>query len=152
MKKSCYGLLALAVLYLVGCGSSSGGGGTITITPATLAGTWHNVSLRQDGGATVTCPGTLNPGGSNSDTCGANDHFTFTALGSFNYAKASGTSSGTYTVSGNTITISLTVENGVAQNPAKVVTAHLTLTSTTITVRPIESGAETGETLTFTKV
>ena len=151
MKKSCYSILALAALYLAGCGSSGSGSGGGGGNNATLVASWHEISLRQDGGATVNCPGTVDLGGGNTDTCGANDAATFSSTGNITLSDAGGTQSGTYSLSGNNLTLTINVKNGAVLSPPKVETAHITVSPTTLTVRPLKNGVEDGETLTFNK-
>jgi hypothetical protein len=137
----------VALVALTGCGSSSNGG---NISAASLVGTWNDTSLGAAGQTTVNCPGTLTSGGS-TNTCTAGDHITFNSDGTFTQVSSPDTTSGTYSVSGNTITLVTTVKNGVIQTPAKTQTAILVFTGTTaLTAFPTSS--TTGQFFVFTKV
>ncbi|MEP6754846.1 MAG: lipocalin family protein [Chthonomonadales bacterium] len=140
-------LFAVAGLVIIaGCGSSSGGNQN-----AVVLGTWIQATIAQDGSSTLRCPANLVVGGAIVDSCGTNDTIVFNANGTFTQTVIAGSSSGTYNASGNTLTLTYTIKNGVTQNPALIRVAHFTVTNATLSVRPLTNGSnfETGETLTF---
>ncbi|MEP6754841.1 MAG: hypothetical protein ABJA67_05025, partial [Chthonomonadales bacterium] len=142
----------VGIVVVAGCGSSGGGGGGGGGTNHIIAGDWKSATIAKDGSAAVNCPGTLTVGGVVINECGVNDTILLRADLSFQEVNAGGSNAGTYAVSGNTITLTMTIKHGIALTPAEVTSAHFSITGNVLTIRPLLSGTttENGETQTFT--
>ena len=90
---------------LSGCGGGGGGDNSSPNPPSQnpLIGTYRIVSLQSPSGQKSTCPGRIIIDSFNDETCGANDTVTINANGTV--TASTGTTSETYTISGNTIVV-----------------------------------------------
>ena len=93
-----YTLIAvfLLSLSLAGCGGSAGG----SVSDIVLAGRWRQVQIG-DGSTTAACPATLS-----GQECGASDTVDFLA-GAFTLTTGAGKTTGVYSTSGNSVTLSI---------------------------------------------
>lgn len=149
MKIFCLGIALLAAISLAGCGSNV----TQVSEISGILGSWKTTTLNQDGGTVVNCAGTLVVAGVNKDVCGANDVTSFNTDGSLTRTASAGNSTGVWSISGNTMTVTYSLLNGVAQSPLLVKTMHYSLTSINLTLRPINTGVvENGETITLARL
>jgi hypothetical protein len=139
-------LALVALVVLAGCGNSPGS----NITPAGLVGTWNTTSIGATGLTTVTCPGNLISGTTTISSCVAGDHITFTSDGHFTQVSGSVTSSGTFSVLMNVLTLVTTVRGGTTLTPSQTSSSALTFTGTTVlTFSPTTS--PTGQFFVYTK-
>ncbi len=128
--------LALAVfVMLAACG------GTNSSNSPSLVGTWRSATMmtQNPNGGPVNCPGSL-PIGAGSVSCGADDRITFNANGTWSQNAGGGT--GTWTLTGSTLTMSQ------AGSPDQSFTVAISETTLTI----VSAVGSTTVTLTATRL
>jgi hypothetical protein len=91
-------------------------------------------------------------GGTTIDSCSAGDHITFNSDGTYTNVSSPDTESGTYSVSGDTITLTRTLKNGAVINPAQVQTASIFFTGTNVVTVYPQNVSALGQFFVFTKV